>query len=76
MERELRSLCEKYDLTCISVMLQHEHSGCQVYVHWDDGRCVSSHGDTFADAFQAALAEMDNRRTCVAGSHLLPGGRP
>lgn len=69
METTLRRLCEVHDLNTISVMYQVKWKHISVYPHFElDGEdtCASGTGETFGEAFEAAMREVRERREAEA----------
>ncbi len=68
MDEELRGLCAKHDLRCISVMYQGEHwDHFTVYLHLPDGdRCATGSGKTVERALEEGLREVRDIRETEA----------
>lgn len=68
MEQTLKDLCAKHGLTGILVHLLRADTRpfVGITLHWDTSTCCSANGDSFDEAFAAALAEMAERRTARA----------
>ncbi len=66
MDVTLKQLCVEHDLTGIGVNVfgAPDRPYIGVYVHWNDAArvCGCGNGDTFDEAFAAALVDMAGRR--------------